>query len=234
MLVIPSIGIKQKKCTYLIQSLPEIPKIYPDDPIEVAKIWRRENARSLCLIDEDGENMGKPQNLEILKAIASELDIPIMVTGGFKTYEDVKQAIILGAMRVILDPETIEDPNFLSEAVKEFTPNRIALKILLKNTTYSAVEISSKAKKAGIERIVYKTSEKEKIDFVEIENFALKTNLKITLESEIDNYQDLKKLSELERLGVDSIIMGRSLYYNKFPCQRLWRIAESEITSNIK
>jgi phosphoribosylformimino-5-aminoimidazole carboxamide ribotide isomerase len=30
-------------------------------------------------------------------------------------------------------------------------------------------------------------------------------------------------------LGVDSVIIGRALYENRFPCQKLWRVAESGI-----
>jgi len=29
--------------------------------------------------------------------------------------------------------------------------------------------------------------------------------------------------------GVDSVIVGRALYENRFPCQKLWRVAESGI-----
>jgi phosphoribosylformimino-5-aminoimidazole carboxamide ribotide isomerase len=28
---------------------------------------------------------------------------------------------------------------------------------------------------------------------------------------------------------VDSVIIGRALYENKFPCQKIWRVAESGI-----
>jgi phosphoribosylformimino-5-aminoimidazole carboxamide ribotide isomerase len=30
----------------------------------------------------------------------------------------------------------------------------------------------------------------------------------------------------LTPLGIDSVIIGRALYENRFPCQELWRIAE--------
>jgi phosphoribosylformimino-5-aminoimidazole carboxamide ribotide isomerase len=36
-------------------------------------------------------------------------------------------------------------------------------------------------------------------------------------------------IQNLMPLGVDSAIVGRALYENKFPCQRLWRVAESGI-----
>lgn len=233
-LVIPSIKIKHGKCACLIQSLPEFPKVYPDDPIKVAKIWRKENARALCLIDVDGEISGRPQNFEIIEKVANEVDIPVIVSGGFKTYEDVKQAIDSGILRVILDPETVNDLKLLKELVNEFTSKRISLKIVDesdgKSENSHAIENSLKVKESGIERIVYKNVfEDENVNFIGLKNFVLKINLKITVEGELNSYYELKKLSDFEKWGVDSIIMGKSLYYNKFPCQRLWRIVENEI-----
>jgi phosphoribosylformimino-5-aminoimidazole carboxamide ribotide isomerase len=33
-------------------------------------------------------------------------------------------------------------------------------------------------------------------------------------------------MQELEKCGVDSVIVGKALYENKFPCQALWRLNE--------
>jgi phosphoribosylformimino-5-aminoimidazole carboxamide ribonucleotide (ProFAR) isomerase len=35
------------------------------------------------------------------------------------------------------------------------------------------------------------------------------------------------KLQDLESLGVDSVVIGRALYANKFSCQGLWRLCEA-------
>lgn len=233
-LIIPAIKIKQGKCTCLIQSLPEFPKSYPDDPVKVAKIWRKENARALCLIDEDGEISGKPQNFKVIEKVAGEVDIPIIASGGFREYEDVKRAIELGALRVVLDPSIVKDLKLLKELVDEFTSKRISLKIIaepderIRNS--SEIEDFLKIKESGIERIVYKNVfSDESVNFTGLKDFVQKIDLKITVEGELNNYQELKKLSEFEKWGVDSIIMGKSLYHNSFPCQRLWRIVESEI-----
>jgi phosphoribosylformimino-5-aminoimidazole carboxamide ribotide isomerase len=36
-------------------------------------------------------------------------------------------------------------------------------------------------------------------------------------------------LQALIPIGIDSVIIGRALYENRFPCQKLWRLAESGI-----
>ncbi len=232
-LVIPSIEITRGKCACSIQGLPDSPKIYPDDPVEVAQIWRNENAKALYIIDIDGENFGRPQNWEVLEKIADKVDIPIIVEGGFKNYDDVKKANEIGILRIVMDMDTFEDISLLKELVEEFTSKRICFKITAKNGRagdLDAIEIASKVKSHRIERVVYEDlTDDGCVNFKALENFALKVDLKITAKGELNGYPDLKKLTEFEKLNVDSIVMNKSLYYNKFPCQYLWRLAEAEV-----
>jgi phosphoribosylformimino-5-aminoimidazole carboxamide ribotide isomerase len=57
---------------------------------------------------------------------------------------------------------------------------------------------------------------------------AENTNLKITAAGGISNYIDLKKVMEIEHLGIDSVMISRALYENQFPCQNIWRDIESK------
>lgn len=111
-LVIPTIEIKSGKCARIIQGLPESPKSYPDDPVEVAKIWRKENAKTLYVVDTDAKISGKLQNLETIKKIVDAVDIPIMLSGGLKDYENIKLAIDCGALRIALDAVILKTPSF--------------------------------------------------------------------------------------------------------------------------
>jgi phosphoribosylformimino-5-aminoimidazole carboxamide ribotide isomerase len=43
----------------------------------------------------------------------------------------------------------------------------------------------------------------------------------------VGGLDDLLKIQELEPLGVDSVVIGRALYQNKFSCQELWRVCEA-------
>lgn len=234
-LIIPTIEIRGGKCTCVIQSLPEIPKIYPDDPIEVAKIWRKENAKALYLIDADGKIVGKPQNFDILRKIANAVDIPVIASGGFRNYESVKRAIKDGILRIALDTVVYKDFELLRKLIVEFMPERIALRIEatdenIINENETAFEVIQKVKEAGIERIIYSDIlEDGRINFRALENLAKKAKIKITVEGELNGYPDLKKLLEFEKYGVDSVIINKALYHNKFPCQHLWRMSEAEL-----
>ena len=60
---------------------------------------------------------------------------------------------------------------------------------------------------------------------------AQNTKLKITSAGGISSYKDLRNVMDLEKLGVDSVMISRALYENQFPCQRIWRDIESKDTS---
>ena len=38
------------------------------------------------------------------------------------------------------------------------------------------------------------------------------------------------RIQELEKYGVDSVVIGKPLYENRFPCQALWRLNELVLT----
>ncbi len=64
---------------------------------------------------------------------------------------------------------------------------------------------------------------KYSIDVAEI------TGGKVTLSGGIRNKDELMDVQKIMPLGIDSVIVGRALYENRFPCQKLWRVAESGI-----
>ncbi|MFA5404807.1 MAG: HisA/HisF-related TIM barrel protein, partial [Ignavibacteria bacterium] len=60
---------------------------------------------------------------------------------------------------------------------------------------------------------------------------ANQTKLKITAAGGIGNYSHLKSLVDLNHPSIDSVMISRSLYENKFPCQAIWRDIERIDTS---
>ena len=228
-LVIPAIEIRQGSCACVVQSLPENPKVYSNNPVEMARLWRKENAKVLYVVDLDGKDSGKPKNWETIENVVNAVDIPVIVSGGFREYDDIKRAFELGVLRIVLDMEVCEDVSVLKELINEFGSKRIAVNLEVKNNA-NALDVAFRVKDVGIERIVYRdVLENEIVNFASLENFAKSAGLKITVSGELNGYPDLVKISELEKYGVDSVILSKSLYQNRFPCQYLWRIVEAEI-----
>lgn len=240
-LVIPAIDLRGGQCVRLYQGSYEQETVYYDDPVKMAKLWRIQNARVLHVVDLDAARGGSPDrahNRDVIANICSELDIPVQVGGGIRTIEDIEAALAHGVYRVIIGTAAVRDPDLVSEAVERFTCNKIVVGIDAKDgevrvegwtegSGIDAIEMSLDMEKRGIRRIVYTDISRD--GTLQGPNFDAYrtlgkhlTKARITASGGIGNFQDLIELNMLQTDRVDSIIIGRALYENAFPCQKLW------------
>jgi len=244
LLIIPAIDIKDGKCVRLVQGELGTEKIYSNDPVQMAILCRGENFKTLHVIDLDGAFEGKMKNLDLIKQMVNAVDIPIQVGGGIRTYEQVKQLFDIGIYRVVVSTIAVEDPDLLKKLIDDFGPRKIIVAIDVKNGIVQtrgwkedaglmAISLALNVKQLGVQRIVYTDILRDGTmvgpNLEAIKDIALKTGLRVTASGGVSGMQDLWKLQELEQYGVDSVIIGKALYENKFACQKLWRLNEKEL-----
>ena len=103
-----------------------------------------------------------------------------------------------------------------------------------KEIDLSPVALARQMKKIGIMRVVYsdiaEDGRSKQLNISALRDLATMASVRVTAQGGIQGYRDLLLLQELEKFGVDSVIVGRALYENRFPCQRLWRLNEEELT----
>ncbi|MEE9224623.1 MAG: 1-(5-phosphoribosyl)-5-[(5-phosphoribosylamino)methylideneamino] imidazole-4-carboxamide isomerase [Bacteroidota bacterium] len=242
LLVIPSMDIRDQKCFRSIQGLPGSEAVYSDDPVETAKLWRRENSKCLHVVDLDGAKQGQLKNIETIRQIVQSVDIPIQLGGRLSSSEDITMALVeLGVYRVVLSGEA--EVSLIRRLIDEHGPPKIVVSIEAKDgivrargrnkgAHLTASSLALKMKEIGVSRIVYTDVMNGDAlngpNFEAIRLFAEKTGLRITAAGGVRGLEDLLKLQELEPFGVDSVIIGRALYENRFSCQGLWRTVEAE------
>jgi len=240
-LIFPAIDIKDGKCVRLVQGEPGTEKIYSDDPAKMAILWRGENAKTLHVVDLDGAFEGHLKNLDAIKKIVDAVDIPIQMGGGIRRYEEIEELFKIGVYRVVLGTSAIEDPEFVQRIIEDFGTRKVAVGIDAKNgvvmtqgwkhdSGVDAISLALKMKGLGACRIVYTDIMRDGMltgpNFDAIKEIAVRTGLKITASGGVSGFKDLIRMQELEKFGVDSVIVGKALYENKFPCQALWRLNE--------
>ena len=240
-LILPAIDIKDGKCVRLVQGEPGTEKIYSDDPAKMAILWRGENAKTLHVVDLDGAFEGQLKNLGAIKKIVDAVDIPVQLGGGIRTYEEIQELFNIGVYRVVLGTAAIEDPELIRRVIKDFGIRKAAVGIDAKNgvvmtqgwqhdSGVDAISLALKMKDLGVCRIVYTDIMRDGMmtgpNFDTIKEMAVRTGLKITASGGVSGFRDLIRMQELEKFGVDSVIVGKALYENKFPCQALWRLNE--------
>jgi phosphoribosylformimino-5-aminoimidazole carboxamide ribotide isomerase len=239
-LIIPALDIKGGRCVQMVQGVEGF--IYSDDPIDMAKLWRKENAKTLHVTDIDGATEGRLVNFEMIERMAKTVDIPIELSGGFRTFDEVEKALGIGIYRVVLETMLLESPDEAKRALDTFGPSRVVAGISAENgfvrlrgwhkpTGMTAVSVGLNAGALGFKRILYTDITADGTlrgpNLPAMRQLAETTKSRITASGGVSGLDDLLKLQELEPIGVDSVIIGRALYENRFSCQDIWRLSEA-------
>ena len=242
LLVIPAIDLRGGHCVRLRQGNYEDETVYFDDPVKMAKLWRVQNAKVLHLVDLDAARTSRPEeadaNRAIIREIAESLDIPVEVGGGIRSMEDIEAMLDAGVYRVVLGTVAVREPDLVEEAVRKHTCSRIVVGIDAKGgevrvdgweqgSGIDAVDLALDMERRGVRRFIYTDIARDgTLEGPNVEAYrTLGTALEkahITASGGVGGYRDLLRLQELAPLGIDSVIVGRALYENRFPCQQFW------------
>lgn len=244
MLIIPAIDIKDGKCVRLTRGDFSKQKIYLDDPKDMAIIWRKQNAKMIHVVDLDAALLGAPKNFDKIKEIVDTLDIPIQVGGGIRSVEDAARYLDIGVYRIVIGSAAVKNPALVSELLAKYGPRKIVVGIDAENgiakisgwveeSGKKDYELGLEMKALGVERVIYTDISRDGMmqgfGYDSTKLFCEKTGLRVTASGGVHNKDDLKKLCKLESLGVDSVVIGKALYEESFPCQKLWYLHEKEM-----
>jgi phosphoribosylformimino-5-aminoimidazole carboxamide ribotide isomerase len=248
MLVIPVIDIHNGKCMRLIHGHYESTNFYSDNPVTVAKLFRKENFKCIHITDLDGAVEGEMKNFPVIKEICKTLDVPVQLGGGIRDFDTAKKIIEeLGVYRIVIGTAAITDPDLIARLLDEFSPSKLVIGIdeklnnvvtngWINYANITPLDFAKMMDNIGVKRIIYQ-------DVTRVGNcagpfterlleIANNTNhLKITSAGGIGNYSHLKLLTDLKNPKIDSVMMSKSLYENNFPCQAIWRDTERADTS---
>lgn len=241
MIIFPAIDLKEGRCVRLIQGKKEKETIYSERPAEVARSFQSGGARWLHIVDLDGAFAGSPQNLGVIKDIASQIDIPFQVGGGLRTEADVEKVLQAGATRVIIGTRALENPDFVRRLVDRFGPEKIvlgldarqgmvAVKGWVEVSSVSAVDLAQQMRDMGVVRAVYTDVAQDGMlrgpNITATEEVARISRLKIIASGGVSSLDDIRRLKTLVPLGVEGAIIGKAIYDGKIDLSEALRIAQ--------
>jgi phosphoribosylformimino-5-aminoimidazole carboxamide ribotide isomerase len=243
LLVIPSIDIKDGKTVRVVQGIPELDcQEYGSDPVEMAKIWRAENAKLIHVVDFDGAIEYSKKNSSIIEKICSSVIIPVEYAGGIRSLNDAQRMLELGVSRLAINTMAYEKPDVFYKVFEKYGPEKVVISMDIldneivvrgrrKKTGIEFLTFAKKMSEIGVERFIVTDVERNGImsgpNLELSKKIAKETNQKVTVSGGIRNKDELMDVQALIPLGIDSVIVGRALYENRFPCQKLWRVAEA-------
>lgn len=229
LLIIPSITIKDGRCIGKIgypdaeQNAPEYEK-----PEDRARLLRKENAKALHLIFKDPWNSQTHALIERIK-LAVDIPIEISLTELPEDITIVKEIIESGIYRLFLPSEASDD--FLNLCIHDYSRQKIVVSIPLESASLSLLE---RMKADGLARVCITLVENDRTfpltKLQEIAVIAGTIGMRLSLLFGVYSYKELIELANLKP-GFDSVILGKALDENAFPCQGIWREMESQAFS---
>jgi len=102
------------------------------DPVEMARYYNETGADELVFYDITASFEGRKLFTDVLRAVASEIFIPLTVGGGIHSLDDFDRVLKCGADKVSVNSGAIEDPFLISAAAKRYGSQCVVLSMDVK------------------------------------------------------------------------------------------------------
>jgi cyclase len=99
------------------------------DPVEVAKIYDREQADELVFLDITASFEKRKTLIELVEKIAENIFMPFTVGGGIRDLDDIRNLLNAGADKVSINTAAVKCPDLIDEASKKFGSQCIVVAI---------------------------------------------------------------------------------------------------------
>jgi cyclase len=106
--------------------------------VELAEVYSNEGADELVFLDITASIEKRDTLLDLVKDVASAIQIPFTVGGGIRNLRDIENLLKAGADKVSLNSSIVTDPQLITGASKQFGSQAIVAAIDIKqiNQTY--------------------------------------------------------------------------------------------------
>jgi phosphoribosylformimino-5-aminoimidazole carboxamide ribotide isomerase len=230
MQLIPAIDLMNGKIVRLTRGEAKTAKIYETEfgtPLEAAKRWRDEGASKLHIIDLDAA-FALGNNHSVIAEVAKNVDLPIQVGGGVRSYEAAEKLFQTGITQVILGALAFSDPLAIGKIQKKFGSESVIVALDNKDglimvegwKTATALTVEASLEKytaLGVRRFLITSIAQDGMlngpDLQTLSQAAEYPNAKIVAAGGIGSIGDLAALKEI---GVEGAVIGKALYEGRF------------------
>lgn len=99
------------------------------DPVEISKRYCDAGADEITFLDITASHEGRETTVDTVRAIASQVFIPLTVGGGIRTIEDIRTMLNAGADKVSINTAAVTNPEFVRQAAQRFGSQCIVVAI---------------------------------------------------------------------------------------------------------
>ncbi|MGD6933122.1 MAG: 1-(5-phosphoribosyl)-5-[(5-phosphoribosylamino)methylideneamino]imidazole-4-carboxamide isomerase [Candidatus Bathyarchaeia archaeon] len=229
MQLIPAIDLMNSKIVRLTQGEAKTAKIYEQygGPVETAKRWRDEGAGKLHIIDLDAA-FGKGNNHPVITEIAKNINLPIQVGGGIRSFEIAEKLFNTGITQVMLGSLAFKDFSVITRLQDKFGKESVVVALDNKNgwvmidgwrtaTDMTLQDALEKFIELGVQRFLITSITHDGLlsgpDLETLAEAVKCSGVKILAAGGIGSIDDL---ANLKKIGVEGAVIGKALYEGRF------------------
>jgi phosphoribosylformimino-5-aminoimidazole carboxamide ribotide isomerase len=241
-ILLPAVDIRGGKAVRLVQGDFARETVYNDDPLDAARGWVEQGARSLHVVDLDGAVKGAPANLEHLRRITRAVDVPVQYGGGLRDAVSVREALAAGADRVVIGTAAYADVEFLDEVIEtwgsrvivavDVRGGRVSVAGWTKETQGIADEVIERLQRRGVHRFAYTNVDRdgtlEGPDIDDVRRIGEVVRGRFIYSGGIGSLDHLRALAETRLVNLAGVIVGKSLYEGKFTIGEAHAVLDSD------
>ena len=239
MIIYPNINLSGGRCVNLVRGRIDEPVVFDADPVETAVSYAHAGAEWLHVVDLDAV-AGDGSNSEIIREIIRRANAPVMVGGGIRSAEQVREWWDAGAGRMVFGTTAVRSPQMVKELSYAY-PDQIVISVDVwqgtvvvdgwrEPTAFEAVDFVKQFSGWPLSQIIFTDIDRD-LDLPE-SSFALITKLASqTTTPVIANglARSLDDLSVLKYLyNISGAIVGRALFEGAYTLEEALELAVPE------
>lgn len=244
--LLPAVDVVEGRAVRLDQGAAGTEKSY-GDPFEAAQRWQQAGAEWIHCVDLDAA-FGRGSNHELLAEIVGKLDVNIELTGGIRDDASLQRALATGARRLNIGTAALEKPEWIEQVLaKHADVVAIDLAVLRDDAGEWRTrgrgwesdggdlwEVLERLDSAGCQRFVVTDVSKDGTlsgpNVELLREVSAATDAKITASGGISSLDDVAALAQYAEEGIDSAIIGKALYENRFELQAALELVETLVS----
>ncbi len=235
MKIIPAIDLMDGQVVRLVKGDPKNKTVYSSNPLEIAKKWQSAGADMLHIVDLDA-TLGRGSNLEIIKKMLSELNVPVEVAGGLRDESTILE-IGKTADRIVLGTLAFKDKETVLKISESLGKKKIVISVdqidgkiavngWKQSTETTLLDGMNEFLQLGFSEFLLTSISRDGTmqgpDIESLQKACSLENANVIASGGVSGIDDIKKLKALNPYGV---ILGKALYENKISIEEAKKLA---------
>ncbi|WJY68357.1 bifunctional 1-(5-phosphoribosyl)-5-((5-phosphoribosylamino)methylideneamino)imidazole-4-carboxamide isomerase/phosphoribosylanthranilate isomerase PriA [Corynebacterium auris] len=229
--LLPAVDVVEGQAVRLSQGEAGTEKNY-GSPLQAALNWQEQGAAWIHVVDLDAA-FGRGSNHELLAEITRAVDINVELTGGIRDDASLERALATGAKRVNIGTAALRHPKWAAEVIRRHG-EKVAVDLAVREDNGQwrtrgdgwtsdggdLWEVLEYFDQAGCARVVVTDVSRDGTlsgpNIELLREVSAATDALVTASGGISSLEDVAEVARYAEEGIDSAIIGKALYEQRF------------------